>query len=136
MQPDQTNRPTVTLDLDRAGRTHQVSITLHEAGRMAEGYRLLGPKYTGNSEPVATRTLDARDIAEIRAYLDHVDGGDKAAELRGFDRAVALLRDAAGRRAWFDLPANRLYTTVHDHEADKLVEFLEDHREVTDDAAC
>ncbi len=91
----------ITLSLDRTGKApwfgYQISINLEGE----HGYRLMGPKYLGDSEQLRVVTLDERDASEIRQYLDHVDGGDGAAEKRGFDRAVELLsRDREVWRRW------------------------------------
>lgn len=101
----------ITLSLDRTGRTgYQISINL--VGR--HGYRLLGPKYLGDSQELAVRTLDERDAREIRQYLDHIDGGDKAAEQRGYDRAVGLLQDREALRRWWATQPDGVGSSVAD----------------------
>ena len=37
------------------------------------GYRIAGPKFDGSSKLLSKRTLDKRDIAEIRKYLDKAE---------------------------------------------------------------
>jgi hypothetical protein len=92
----------VTLTLDKSGfGSYQISINLVDEQGHGHGYRLLGPKYLGDSTELSVVTLDERDAQEIREYLDHIDGGDKAAEQRGFDRAVALLQDREALRRWW-----------------------------------
>lgn len=67
-----TNR--VTISVDRHGTTgaHQLSINLRYPDGLGHGYRLYGPKFTGNSTPVLDAVLDQRDADEIREYLDAV----------------------------------------------------------------
>lgn len=59
----------ITLELSKDGWTGglQLSINDTDAGH---GYRLMGPKFNGSSKLIASRELDERDVAEIRAYLD------------------------------------------------------------------
>ncbi len=44
----------------------QVSIGFKDSG----GYRLTGPKFTGQSTLLRSHELDQRDADQIRAYLD------------------------------------------------------------------
>jgi hypothetical protein len=36
------------------------------------GYRLAGPKFNGSGKCLLSKTLDARDVEEIRSYIDKV----------------------------------------------------------------
>lgn len=62
----------VELSIDRAGHSGplQVSIGAVDDDGHGSGYRLLGPKYIGDSVNVKTVVLTARDRDEIRRYLD------------------------------------------------------------------
>ena len=65
---------TLTLDVTRDGWTDgiQLSISKRDETGLGDGYRLAGPKFNGSSEPLLSKTLDERDAAEIRRYLDAV----------------------------------------------------------------
>lgn len=57
----------IYLDLDRdvVTRGYQLSIT-----NGSRGYRIAGPKYTGNSTSITRHRITQRDADEIREYLD------------------------------------------------------------------
>lgn len=64
----------ITLDVTRDGWTGrlQLSISLTDENGAGHGYRLAGPKFNGSGRVALSRTLDERDAAEIRRYLDAV----------------------------------------------------------------
>lgn len=62
----------LSIDVDRddfTGRL-QVSINQRDENGHGHGHRLLGPKYLGASEQVATADLSRYDADSIRTYLD------------------------------------------------------------------
>jgi hypothetical protein len=64
----------LVLQVSRDGHTDglQLSISKLDENDAGNGYRLAGPKFTGSGEVLLSRTLDERDAAEIRRYLDAV----------------------------------------------------------------
>lgn len=62
----------ITVDRDYVTGALQVAISVVDEMGYGDGYRIAGPKYTGNGETLLTKRLDERDAAEIRAYLDRV----------------------------------------------------------------
>lgn len=75
-QPAEKAEKTATITLDTANRdrefpAYQLSINV-ENGKSGHGYRLLGPKYVGNSKNLRTVNLTQRDADKIRAILDEV----------------------------------------------------------------
>jgi hypothetical protein len=58
---------TLHVDQDKSTGQIQVAIWADEMG----GYRLAGPKYTGNSRALATVVLGPRDVREILRHLRH-----------------------------------------------------------------
>ena len=71
MPTETKNRSTerVTLSVDKSGGRIQVSINVSDADGSGHGYRLFGPKYTGDSTPVGDEVLTQRDVREIMSYL-------------------------------------------------------------------
>lgn len=67
-----SDRITLNIDKDRLTGGVQVSINVTRPNGAGHGYRILGPKYSGSSEPIAQTTLTARDAEMIRKYLDKV----------------------------------------------------------------
>lgn len=68
----------LTLDVDRCGRAFQVSISEVNDEGSGHGYRIVGPKYGGDSVGVLSHRLTERDANEIRNYLDRVfPSGDR-----------------------------------------------------------
>lgn len=70
----ETTADRVVIDVDRDGWTQrlQLQIALLYPDGGGEGRRLYGPKYNGSSKRQLRCEIDARDAAEIRAYLDAV----------------------------------------------------------------
>lgn len=62
----------LSIDVDRDGLTGrlQVSINQRDENGHGHGHRLLGPKYLGASEQIATAELSQYDADSIRTYLD------------------------------------------------------------------
>ena len=86
----------LTIDVSRDGWTDglQLSISKRDEAGLGDGYRLAGPKFNGSSENVLTTTLDERDAAEIRRYLD--------AEFPQACACIALARNGATMAELFD----------------------------------
>lgn len=61
----------LTLWRDRITKGLQLAI---ESDSDPGGYRIFGPSFIGDSERLVTHTLSARDMAEIRCYLERTDG--------------------------------------------------------------
>lgn len=55
---------TIGCYLDRLTGGYQLSIADDDGG-----YRLAGPKFTGNSSPIVTRALTERDMQVLEAYI-------------------------------------------------------------------
>lgn len=67
-------RITITLDSaneDRQFPAYQLSLNVAE-GDSGHGYRLMGPKYIGQSRNLRTADINERDANEIRAILGEV----------------------------------------------------------------
>lgn len=60
----------VRLEIHRDGWTGGLQLSI---GNDYSGYRLIGPKFNGSSEVIASRVLDDRDIAELRRYCDEAE---------------------------------------------------------------
>ena len=82
------------IDVDRDGWTEQLQLNMAQINEHGHGhgYRLAGPKYNGSSSNLLRATLDERDAAEIRKYLDVVfpapaDGPAMPLFLAEFDTA-------------------------------------------------
>lgn len=63
------------LSIDRQqwyGKSLQASLSVRDDEGKGHGYRLLGPKYLGDSKLVVEAVLDAYDAEKIRALLDEV----------------------------------------------------------------
>lgn len=90
----------VTLSLDRDmywdKPVFQLSLNVLDEQDRGHGYRLMGPKYLGNSKPVTTKTLSQRDADEIRAILDEVFPRDSEGEDAARRGNEALQRLAGG----------------------------------------
>ena len=74
---DQPTGKTATITLDRANNdreypAYQLSINAMDGENSGHGYRLMGPKFVGNSRNLRTVELSQRDADEIRAILDEV----------------------------------------------------------------
>jgi predicted transcriptional regulator of viral defense system len=67
-----------------------ISVLDEEGG--GHGYRISGPKYSGNSKPLLRHTIDERDADEIRRYLDRVSPGAAVGRVAQLE---ALLADLA-----------------------------------------
>jgi hypothetical protein len=69
-----TGTDKITIDVSRDGLTNglQLSINQIDEDDAGHGYRLAGPKFNGSGKVLLSRTLDERDAAEIRRYLDAV----------------------------------------------------------------
>lgn len=63
---DETPEP-VSINVDRDLLTQGIQISI---GDESGGYRLSGPKYSGNSVPIVSHILNEQDAIEIRRYLD------------------------------------------------------------------
>lgn len=50
----------------------QVSLTREDGNGIRDGYRLLGPSFTGTSELLQNKVLDEEDAAGVRRMLDAV----------------------------------------------------------------
>ena len=61
---------TVHIDAYAEGQIGIHAVDEHGVGH---GYRIAGPKFTGNERRTTKRVLTARDVAEIRRYLDLVE---------------------------------------------------------------
>lgn len=61
----------VYLCVDKDGLTRgvQISIDVEYEDGGGHGYRIYGPKYCGQSSPVAKHRITARDIEEITRYF-------------------------------------------------------------------
>ena len=64
----------LVMQVSRDGLTDrlQLAISKLDENDAGNGYRLAGPKFNGSGEVLLSRTLDERDAAEIRGYLDAV----------------------------------------------------------------
>jgi hypothetical protein len=62
----------LTLSIDKHGPQHQASLNVKYEDDTGHGYRLLGPKYIGDSRLVTEAELSQRDANEVRAILDEV----------------------------------------------------------------
>lgn len=64
----------LTLEVCRDGYTGGIQVGLNELDEKGSGwgYRLLGPKFIGDSKLLASADLDQRDADEIRRHLDNV----------------------------------------------------------------
>jgi hypothetical protein len=62
----------LTLSIDKHGPQHQASLNVKYDDDTGHGYRLLGPKYIGDSRLVKEAELSERDAQEIRKLLDEV----------------------------------------------------------------
>lgn len=67
----------IDLDRDRFTGRFQVSINAIDDKGFGEGYRLIGPKYIGQSQRVDRIVLNERDAKEIRSYLDRIASADE-----------------------------------------------------------
>ena len=69
-----TGTDKIHIDVCRDGLTNglQLSINHTDEDGAGHGYRLAGPKFNGSGRVLLSRTLDERDAAEIRRYLDAV----------------------------------------------------------------
>ena len=56
----------ITLDIDRCNATQRLQISI---GDESGGYRVAGPKYTGNSTHLRTVKIDERTAKEMIRYL-------------------------------------------------------------------
>ncbi|WP_413102254.1 hypothetical protein [Streptomyces sp. Inha503] len=68
-----TNQPNrLVLAVDRDGWTNglQLQIANLDENGHGSGYRLAGPKYNGSGKRLIEEELSARDVAEIRKFLD------------------------------------------------------------------
>lgn len=65
-------KPGVSLDLDRCGccGSLQLSINVTREDGSGHGFRIWGDSYNGQSTSIRRKVLDARDVQEIRSYLD------------------------------------------------------------------
>ena len=68
----------VTLEILKDGWTGQLqlSIQAYDEEGDGDGYRLIGPKFNGSSTLLRSVDLSARDIQEIRSYLDRAEEAD------------------------------------------------------------
>ncbi len=73
------------LDKDKLTGGFQLSI-----GNGSHGYRIAGPKYSGNSKNLQRHTITERDAEKIRGYLDR----EFPAADRFVETALALPADA------------------------------------------
>lgn len=55
------------IDLDKDAITGGYQLNISDD---MSGYRLAGPKYTGHSRNITSKTLDEHDAKMIRHYLD------------------------------------------------------------------
>ncbi|HEY3652342.1 MAG TPA: hypothetical protein VGL33_30540 [Streptosporangiaceae bacterium] len=64
----------ITIDVSRDGLTNSLQLSINQLDEddAGHGYRLAGPKFNGSGKVLLSRTLDERDAAEIRRYLDAV----------------------------------------------------------------
>lgn len=64
----------IAIDVSRDGLTNGLQLSINQTGEdgAGHGYRLAGPKFNGSGKVLLSRTLDERDAAEIRRYLDAV----------------------------------------------------------------
>ena len=60
----------VKLEVWRDGLTGGLQVSI---GDDNGGFRLMGPKFLGESELLSRRSLDDRDATEIRRWLDKMD---------------------------------------------------------------
>lgn len=60
----------VCIEVHHDTLTRGVQVRIGDGGG---GYRILGPKFSGSSTRLARRRLDARDIAEVRRWLDKAE---------------------------------------------------------------
>ncbi|MFJ1995281.1 hypothetical protein [Streptomyces asiaticus] len=68
-----TNKPNrLVLAVDRDGWTNglQLQIASLDENGHGSGYRLAGPKYNGSGKRLLEEELSARDVTEIRKFLD------------------------------------------------------------------
>jgi hypothetical protein len=68
-------KATITLDQanrDREFPAYQLSLNVVESENRGHGFRLMGPKYVGQSRNLRTVELSQRDADKIRAILDEV----------------------------------------------------------------
>ena len=87
----------LTIEVHRDGLSRKLQLGIHQTGKSGagHGYRLAGPKFSGSGETLLTATLDERDAAEIRRYLN-----------AAFPEKLAGLAEVAGlavvsrKRAW------------------------------------
>jgi hypothetical protein len=81
-QQERSKKPGVSLDIDRCGccGSLQLSINFTDEKGSGHGYRIMGDSYNGRSSNVRRRVLDARDIREMRSYLDLAEQALPAAQ--------------------------------------------------------
>lgn len=64
----------ITVDKRNIDGALQVAISCHNGGH---GYRIAGPKYDGHSKTLLSHKLTARDVVEIRGFLNRVSADAK-----------------------------------------------------------
>jgi hypothetical protein len=75
MADQPAKKATITLDQanrDREFPAYQLSLNVVESENRGHGFRLMGPKYVGQSRNLRTVELSQRDADKIRAILDEV----------------------------------------------------------------
>lgn len=72
MSGAQSKKPRVYISVDQSSHSRglQISINIEDENGNGHGYRIAGPKYDGSGRTLVKHYLDARDVSEIRGYLN------------------------------------------------------------------
>lgn len=64
----------LTLEVSRDGLTGRLQVSINKADEngILGGHRLLGPKFNGTGETLASAEIDRYDADAIRGYLDEI----------------------------------------------------------------
>jgi hypothetical protein len=117
MADQPAKKATITLDQanrDREFPAYQLSLNVVESENRGHGFRLMGPKYVGQSRNLRTVELSQRDADKIRAILDEVFPDSARTPRAAVEAALLKTTDGTDVHDDFQIPAGEIRRILAD----------------------